>query len=228
MAAVPNLVDRWIETLPRAEAAGVAEAASVLEYRRAGTVSADALLLASERAAALAGTHAARHIGPGRTVMTHSMSGTVLACLRELHDDVEVIVTESRPPGEGRSLARVLSDLGVRTRFISDGQIGVFAARADVALVGADTVAADGAVVNKAGTRLLALAAADVGIPFYACFESLKQSSATAADIHLEEHDPGELELPALPCVTVHNVYFDVTPAALVSAWITEEGVRSR
>ncbi len=85
---------------------------------------------------------------------------------------------------------------------------------------------ADGAVVNKVGTYLLALAARDHDLPFYVCFESFKRTTRTAAEISLEEMDPRELEPPELPGILARNVYFDVTPARLVSSWIDELGAR--
>ena len=121
-----------------------------------------------------------------------------------------------------------LSALGVATDFISDQQMGLFAHRADVALVGADTIAGDGSVINKAGTYLLALAARDRGMPFYVCFESFKCSKLGAADIPLERHDANEFAPPKLPNITAHNVYFDVTPVHLVTAWIAETGVQQK
>ena len=101
----------------------------------------------------------------------------------------------------------------------------MFVQRADVALVGADTIAADGSVINKAGTYLLALAARDRGVPFYVCFESFKRSGFPASDAVLEKHDLSELDPPQLPHIKTHNVYFDITPPNLVTAWITEHGI---
>ena len=169
--------------------------------------------------------NAAELIGKGKTIITHSQSSTVVGVFEHLAADVKVIVTESRPPGEGRILAEKLSRLGIVTDFISDQQMGVFVKHADVALVGADTIAEDGSVINKAGTYLLALAAREQKVPFYVCFESIKFSSKPSADIGLEKHDPAELNPPQLPHVETHNIYFDVTPSNLVTAWITEEGV---
>ena len=105
--------------------------------------------------------------------------------------------------------------------------MGLFVQHADVALVGADTIANDGSVINKAGTYLLALAARDKGIPFYVCCESFKYSQLAAAAIPLEDHDPAELNAPRLPNIKPHNIYFDITPAPLISVWVTERGMYS-
>jgi translation initiation factor 2B subunit (eIF-2B alpha/beta/delta family) len=93
-------------------------------------------------------------------------------------------------------------------------------------LVGADGVLADGSVVNKVGTYALALAARDRSLPFYVACESLKISPRREwGDAEVEEGDPAEVLPDAIDGVTAHNVYFECTPARLVTALITEEGV---
>ena len=73
---------------------------------------------------------------------------------------------------------------------------------------------------------MLALAAREQGVPFYVCCESFKWHEAGEPPPELEEMAPAELGVPAWPGVTVRNVYFDITPARLVSVWIDETGVR--
>jgi translation initiation factor 2B subunit (eIF-2B alpha/beta/delta family) len=113
---------------------------------------------------------------------------------------------------------------------LTDAEAGLFIPACAAVVVGADSVLADGAVVNKAGTYLLALAARanrPNPVPFVALAETLK--IAPTSKPHLEEMDPAEvvssLELPG---VSARNIYFDRTPAALVSALITELGPLSR
>ena len=99
--------------------------------------------------------------------------------------------------------------------------------QAEAVLVGADAVLADGAVVNKAGTYLLALAAQDHRLPFYVACESLKVSGEHVwrAPVALEEKEPEEVLPKSMSGVRVRNVYFDRTPAVLVTSVITEDGV---
>lgn len=220
MAAIRNLVEQWLAVFAKAGTGPLDET------RAQAVIYAQTLITESEQAVESAAAHAADLIGPGKTIITHSLSSTVVRVFETLGRRSEAIVTESRPPGEGRRLAERLSALGIATDFISDQQMGLFVQRADVALVGADTIAADGSVVNKAGTYLLALAARDQGIPFYVCFESFKCSKLGAADIPLERHDANEFAPPELPHVMPHNIYFDITPAHLVTAWIAESGVK--
>lgn len=111
-------------------------------------------------------------------VLTHSASSSVVAALERVRGRIEgVICTQSLPGGEGRALARRLTRLGFATDLVPDAAIAGAAARADVALVGADAVCEDG-VVNKVGTRLVALAGRDAGIGCYAIASSAKHVPA--------------------------------------------------
>jgi translation initiation factor 2B subunit (eIF-2B alpha/beta/delta family) len=221
MASVQNLPRRWGEGLAFPPGLDLPSA------RRLAVDRAQALIAASRHAVTDCAAHAAELVGPGRTLMTHSLSSTVLEVCRLLKDTgLRMIATESRPLEEGRLLAQRLSAWNVPTLYITDAQMGLFVGRADAVLVGADSMLADGSVVNKAGTGLLALAARDQGVPFYVCCESFKWRQANEPPPELEEMTPAELDVPAWPGVTVRNVYFDITPARLVSAWIDETGVR--
>lgn len=218
MAPITNLIDRWLQGVSNSKPD---------DLRKRAVDQAEALIAKSRDAVAKAARHAADLIGPDKTIITHSLSSTVVKMFELLGSRAKAIITESRPPGEGRLLAEKLSSLGVATDFISDQQMGLFVQHADVALVGADTVTNDGSVINKAGTYLLALAARDKGIPFYVCFESFKCSQLAAAAIPLEDHDPAEINAPRLPNIKPHNIYFDITPRHLISTWVTERGAYS-
>jgi ribose 1,5-bisphosphate isomerase len=221
MAPVQNLLRRWREALTFAEEADLATA------RRMAVERVEVLIAASRQAVTDCAARAAELLGSGQTVMTHSLSSTVMEVCRLLKDQgLRMIVTESRPLMEGCRLAEQLSTWGVPTTYVTDAQMGLFIVEADAVLVGADSVLADGAVVNKAGTYLLALAARDRGVPFYVCCESFKWRAAGQPPPELEEMASAELETPDWAGVTVRNVYFDLTPARLVSAWIDETGVR--
>ncbi|MCP5158015.1 MAG: translation initiation factor eIF-2B [Gammaproteobacteria bacterium] len=222
MTPIENLLHHWWETSALDADLELATA------REVAAKQAEALIAISQRAVTECAAHAARCLDPGQTIMTHSFSSTVLEVCRLLQGQgSQVIVTESRPLAEGRALAKKLSDWHVPTIYITDAQIGLFVTQADAVLVGADSVLADGAVVNKAGTYLLALAARDQGVPFYVCCESFKWRRTEELPPELEEMAPAELSVPEWPGVTVRNLYFDITPARLVSAWISETGVQA-
>ena len=221
MAPIRNLLRRWRESsMPLA-------GADLVSARELAAERAEALIAASRRAVTECAVHAAKLLGPGRTVMTHSLSSTVAEACRLLKDDgLRMIVTESRPLGEGRQLAERFSAWRVPTTYITDAQMGLFVAQADAVLVGADSVLADGTVVNKAGTYPLALVARDRGVPFHVCCESFKWRAPNEPAPELEEMAPTELGMPDWSGVMIRNIYFDITPAQLISAWIDETGVR--
>jgi ribose 1,5-bisphosphate isomerase len=215
------LVQRW------SEGAAEFQENDLQAVRRGLADQAEGLSDLSRQAVEQVAARTAAEIGPGKTLITHSLSATVVAVFRRLADQgVRAIVSESRPLNEGCHLVGILSGLGVPTRLITDAQIGLCVSDADLALVGADSLLPDGSLVNKVGTYLLALAARDRGVPFWVCSESLKQRDETLPALKLERMDPAELGAPDLPGVQIDNVYFDVTPARLISAWFDEEGVR--
>jgi translation initiation factor 2B subunit (eIF-2B alpha/beta/delta family) len=91
--------------------------------------------------------------------------------------------------------------------------------------VGADAVLADGALVNKVGTRLLALACERAGTPLRAATDRFKV--APVASLPLEEKSPEEVWPDAPRGVGVRNIYFDRTEASLVAGYATDAGVLS-
>lgn len=220
MAPIGNLLRRWKGEIGATDG-------DLNSLRRLAAGRAAALIVLSRQAVTDCAAHAARWLGPGRTLMTHSLSSTVLETCRLLgNQGLRMIVTESRPLAEGRRLVERLSAWNVATTYITDAQMGLFVARADGVLVGADSLLADGSVINKVGTALLALAARECGVPFYVCCESFKQRVEDEPPPELEEMASAELEVPAWPGVSARNVYFDITPARLIDAWISETGVR--
>ncbi|NJE48640.1 translation initiation factor IF-2B subunit alpha [Thermococcus sp. 9N3] len=162
-------------------------------------------------------------IEDGDTVITHSFSSAVFEILRTAKAkgvNFKVILTESAPDYEGIALASALEREGIRFEVITDAQLGLFARNATIALVGADNVTRDGAVVNKAGTYLLALACHDNGVPFYVATESFKLHPELKSD---------EVEILERPYARqgyrVRNFLFDVTPWKYVRGIITELGI---
>ena len=220
MAPIQNLLAAWKSSLSRL--GGL----SLPALRSAAADLAWEGVRQSELAIVKVMDNAARCIGSDKTVITHSLSSTVLGVFERLKDrNTHAIVTESRPLKEGYILARQLSEWGISTQLITDAQLGLFAAQADLALLGADSLLPDGSLVNKVGSYLLALAARDADVPLYVCSESFKHREEGMAALELEEMEAGELGMPHLPGVRMRNLYFDVTPAALIDRWIDETGV---
>ena len=160
------------------------------------------------------------------SVITLSRSTNVFECLGAANQKGllrEVFVLETRPLREGVELARDLHDAGVNVSVFTDGAAGAFIAGVTLGLTGADTVFVDGGVVNRAGTHGLAALCRTAGKPFYVACETLKIDTTRASKDWRPppEQDPTEVstELPA------RNPYFDLTPGALVTGFVTERGV---
>ncbi len=175
----------------------------------------------------------ARHIRDGDVVMTHCNSEAALACIIEAHRQgkaIEVVATEVRPRNQGLVTIRTLNDAGIPTRYIVDSAARSFMNRADLVIVGADAVTANGAVVNKIGTATIALAAHEARTNLVVAAETYKFAPLTALGdfIPLEERPASEVlsdEIAAtLPHVRVQNPAFDVTPAKYVDLIFTEQG----
>ena len=220
MATVVNLVESWSQWL-RSEGTDDPE-----QLRAVALNTALDLISQSTEAVSQIAAHVEQLIETDSTVLTHSYSSTVMACFQSLAaKNVRAIFSESRPGGEGLRVAHKLVEFAISAEYITDAQLGLFVPLAHAVLIGADSILADGSVVNKAGTKLLALAARDAGVPLYVCTESFKLSQRKFDDIQLEEMDGAELGLPNLPHITARNIYFDVTPAELITAWVNEHGV---
>lgn len=164
--------------------------------------------------------------------------GTALApvyTLQEVGGGPRVIVPETRPLLQGSRLtAWELSRAGVPCTIIADGVVASRLRLGDVAcvLVGADRIAANGDVANKIGTYALALAARAHGVPFYvaAPTSTIDRATPDGSHIPIEQRSAGEVanwrgSPVAPPGVEVWNPAFDVTPAGLVTAIITDRGI---
>lgn len=173
--------------------------------------------------------------------------GTALSPVYKGHEldlPVHVWVDETRPRTQGSSLtAWELGKQGIAHTILTDTMAGhlMSTGRVDVCIVGSDRTTARGDVFNKIGTYMVALAAKDNGIPFYVAVPSSSIDWATTdpGDIQIEERDPEEvthrrgvsadgeaMRVRVTPKNSpVVNYGFDLTPARLVTALITEHGV---
>ena len=160
--------------------------------------------------------------------------GTALGVIRSAYrrdPSLHVWVDETRPLLQGARLtAWELSEEGISATLITDSAAGWLMAqgKVDAVITGADRVARNGDTANKIGTYALSLLAQAHGLPFYiaAPTSTIDRSIATGEDIPIEHRRPDELG-PAVPeGFGVYNPAFDVTPAANISAIITEHGVR--
>jgi methylthioribose-1-phosphate isomerase len=187
-------------------------------------------------------------IDKGETIIHHCNTGalatvdwgTALGVIRMAHEQGKqphVLVDETRPRLQGARLtAWELGQYGISYEIITDNAAGYFLQRGSVdkVLVGADRVAANGDVANKIGTYMLALAAWDSAVPFYAVVPTSTVDLALpdGSLIPIEERDPQEVlglqvegGRAAPGNASARNPAFDVTPHRLVTAIITENGV---
>ncbi|MEM7077281.1 MAG: S-methyl-5-thioribose-1-phosphate isomerase [Pseudomonadota bacterium] len=187
------------------------------------------------------GEHGRDLITPGSSVLTHcnagalavSQLGTATAPMYAAHAagvDFIVYVDETRPLYQGARLtAWELHSSGLDVKLICDNMAATVMAQGDVklAMVGTDRVTANGDVVNKIGTLGVAILCQHYGIPFYvACPSStFDPHTPTGADVTIEERASEEVRGAHGADVPVYNPAFDVTPAALVTAIITERGI---
>lgn len=209
MAAVANRLNRAMD-------AATARTAAAVERATAEAV--DDAVDADDEAAARASERIA-----GETVLTLSRSGTVLQALRA-GDPAAVYVAESRPAREGVDVAAELARAGERTVLHTEAAVGsVLADRVDAVLVGADAVRADGAVVNKTGTRTIATVAAHEDVPVYVVAAVDKVATGPIRT----ETGPADGLYDGDAPVETYDPLFDVTPPDLVAGLVTERGVLS-
>jgi methylthioribose-1-phosphate isomerase len=195
------------------------------------------------------GAHGAVLLKKGARVLTHCNAGalatagwgTALGVIRsavECGKKISVIADETRPFLQGARLtAWEMVQENIPVTLITDNMAGYLMARGEVdaVVVGTDRVAANGDVANKIGTYMVAVLARRHNIPFYvACpLSTIDLSIPDGAGIPIEERAADEVTgfrdcQWAAPGVQVRNPAFDVTPAELVSALITEKGVVSQ
>jgi methylthioribose-1-phosphate isomerase len=183
------------------------------------------------------GEHAAELFAPGTAALTHCNAGglatggygSALGAVRAAFARGlvgHVFVDETRPLLQGSRLtAWELGMAGIPATVIVDSAAGSLMAGGEVGLVvtGADRIARNGDTANKIGTYPLAVLAQRHGIPFYvvAPTSTLDRQLETGAGIPIEERDPAELT----ERFAARNPAFDVTPAELITAIVTEEGV---
>ena len=174
--------------------------------------------------------------GIGQFNLELEEEGEVLAGLAHAQGKVALVwVDETRPVMQGSRLTawECVRD-GIPHRLIADVAAASVMARGEVDLIvtGADRIAANGDTANKIGTYGLAVLARHHRVPFYvaAPFSTIDPALASGAEIPIEERDAGEVRgvvgRPTAPAASpVYNPAFDVTPAELITAIITERGV---
>jgi methylthioribose-1-phosphate isomerase len=218
--------------LPRLRARLLEEAQTILDEDVAGNraIGAHGAALLPERCRVLTHCNAGALATAG-----YGTAGGVIRAAHERGGLGLVWVDETRPVMQGSRLtAWEMVKEGIPHRLIADAAAASVMKRGevDVVVTGADRIAANGDTANKIGTYGLAVLARQHGIPFYVAAPSstIDPRIATGAAIVIEERAPGELREVAgrqtAPAASpIFNPAFDVTPAGLIGAIITERGV---
>lgn len=229
-----------------ADRACAAAGASVDDVRL--TLESEAVRILEEDVAACRALGAAglSLVPEGARILTHCNAGalatggygTALGVVRAAHDAgrrISVLADETRPFLQGARLtAWELARDGIPVTVVTDNMAGHLMQRGEVDLVvvGADRIARSGDVANKIGTYAVAVLAREHGIPFYvaAPLSTIDLATATGAGIPIEERGRSEVarigDAVVVPDgVPVRHPAFDVTPARLVTAIVTERGV---
>ena len=234
---------RAVDRVRRATAAAAPGDAAAVALAEA-----EAIRSEEEAASRAMAGHGADLLAEAEVILTHCNTGglaapgrgTALGVIAELHGRGtlrSVLATETRPLLQGARLTVYeLGRLGISHELIVDAAApGLLAGgAADAVIVGADRIASNGDVANKVGTYGLALAARAAGVPFVvaAPTSTIDVECLTGREIVIEERDPDEVRAVGGTAIAptgtrCRNPAFDVTPAELVSALVTERGVVS-
>jgi len=192
------------------------------------------------------GSYGRTLVPDGAGILTHCNAGalatagygTALGVIRAAHEagkKISVYADETRPLLQGARLtAWEMQQAGIPVTLITDNMAGYLMAcgRVSLVIVGADRIAANGDAANKIGTYGLAVLAREHGIPFYvaAPFSTVDMSLVSGSEIPIEERSAEEVTSiggvrVAPEGVKVWNPAFDVTPARLITAIITDRGI---
>jgi methylthioribose-1-phosphate isomerase len=244
-AARPTAVN-LSAALERVRAAVARAGDDVDAMRRAALEEAQAIHDEDRLACAAIGQVGRAYLAGRRRIMTHCNTGrlatggdgTALSVVYALHaagELDEVIACEARPLLQGSRLtAWELAASGVPHRLIADVAAGsaIASGLVEAVIVGCDRVAANGDTANKVGTYGLAVLAARHGIPMLVAgpLSTFDPGTPTGAEIVVEERSADEVRgfggrLTAPPGAPVWNPAFDVTPAELITAFVTEAGI---
>ena len=228
--SLPNAVNFVLVAAKRIETRG----GSLKSTIRAIDEVCDGFVASSLKATTTIGSYGAKRIQDGDVVLTHCNSEAVTAVLTAAHEagkKFEVFATETRPRFQGRITASVLAKRGLDVSLIPDSAVRVYMRKVDSVLVGADAIAANGAVINKIGTSQIALIAHETRARFFVAAETYKLSATTMLGelVEIEHRSPYEVVprawLKANSRVKVRNPSFDVTPPEYIDLIITEKGI---
>lgn len=230
IASRPTAVSLWNGV--HATLFGLEDVNAVEEARTLVMRNADAFVARSEGAVKAIARIGANRIEDGDVILTHCNSSAAVGVIIEAHRQgkrFKVYATESRPWRQGLLTVRDLSEAGVDVTLIIDSVVNSVMKHVTKVFVGADTITSHGALINKVGTSMVALAAHEARVQLYVCSETYKFSPMTLSGemVKIEEREVSEIiaqgDIPV--GVKVYNPVFDSTPASHIDGIITELGL---
>lgn len=228
--ALPNAMRYIIHRIDTAKKS----ATSVEEIRTIASNAAREFIENTKTAIERIGEIGARRIRDGDVLLTHCNSSAALSVMKTAWGQgkrFEVFATETRPRFQGHLTAQELASAGIPVTIVLDDAVRYFMQDVDKVIVGADAITANGALVNKIGTSMIALAAYEARVKVFVAAESYKFSPETMIGelVTIEERDISEVitntELKKIGPIKVRNPSFDVTPPAYIDLIITERGI---
>lgn len=157
------------------------------------------------------------------SIITISKSGTlkeVLKLWKEKNKNLKVVISESRPGNEGKLFAKELLKFGIKVELISDAMTALYVPQVDAALIGADEILKNSNVINKVGSKALALLCKEHKKPFYVVATKSKFSGRTK--FSAQKADPSKLWNYKSEGLTVSNIYFEKIEKKLITKIITD------
>lgn len=194
-------------------------------------IAAEQFIKNSEKALDRIASIGSKRIEDGDTVMTHCNSTAAIKVIKAAWDEgkkIRVVASEARPRYQGHITVRQLADHGIPTTLIVDSAVRAVMKKIDNVIVGADSIAANGAVINKIGTSQIALCANEARVRFLVAAETYKFHPDTllGETVPIENRSVEEVADPLeFKGVDIWNPAFDVTPAEYIDLIITEKGV---
>lgn len=169
-----------------------------------------------------------RKVKQNSSILTHCHSSNVINILKNCKKKkIKVVCTETRPLFQGRRTARDLTKVGVPVTMIVDSAAANLIRKCSMVIIGADVITSEGNIINKIGSKALAILSKHYDIPFYIAAETWKFNPKTAfGEIEtIEQRNPKEVWKNPPKKLKILNPAFEAVGKELIDGIITEEGV---
>lgn len=223
-----NTLDEGVRFLAESSKSG--EAKTPADLRKLIIAHEQEMILKIDEGAKRLADYGAKLIPDDALVLTHCHSSTSTMCMiaaKKMKKRFSVVSFETRPRYQGRKTAAELAAAGINVTSAVDGAMNLYMKKADIVIVGADSVTSRGDLINKIGTSTLAHIARMNDVSFYSAAELFKYSPMTIFGTRekIEERDPKEVWDHPPKGVRITNPAFEATAAKYISGYVTELGV---